>query len=126
MTTLYERIGGAAAVKAAVDIFYGKVLADDRISHFFENVDMAKQNAKQRAFLIMAFGGPNAYTGADMRRGHAHLVARGLNDAHFDAVVENLATTLSELGVSASDIQEVAAIAESVRNDVLGREVVAA
>ncbi len=125
MTTLYERIGGAPAVKAAVDIFYGKVLADDRIAHFFEGVDMAGQSAKQRAFLIMVFGGPNTYTGADMRRGHAKLVERGLNDNHFDAVVENLASTLAELGVSASDIGEVAVIAESVRNDVLGREAVA-
>lgn len=120
--TLYERIGGTPAVKAAVDIFYGKVLADDRIAHFFEGVDMANQAGKQRAFLVMAFGGPNTYTGADMRRGHAHLVARGLNDGHFDAVVENLAATLSELGVGADDIGEVAKIAESVRDDVLGRE----
>lgn len=124
--TLYERIGGTPAVKAAVDIFYGKVLADDRIAHFFEGVDMANQSGKQRAFLVMAFGGPNTYTGADMRRGHAHLVARGLNDGHFDAVVENLAATLSELGVTAADIGEVAKIAESVRDDVLGREPVLA
>jgi hemoglobin len=74
----------------------------------------------------MAFGGPNTYTGADMRRGHASLVARGLNDSHFDAVVENLAATLRELGVGDSDIGEVAKIAESVRDDVLGREPVAA
>lgn len=126
MTTLYERIGGAPAVKAAVEIFYGKVLADERIAHFFEGVDMANQSAKQRAFLIMAFGGPNAYTGADMRRGHAHLVERGLNDSHFDAVVENLAATLTELGVGMDDIGAVAAIAESVRDDVLGREKAAA
>jgi len=125
-TPLYDRIGGAPAVKAAVDIFYGKVLADERIAGFFDGVDMAKQNAKQRAFLIMAFGGPNSYSGADMRRGHAHLVARGLDDSHFDAVVENLAATLSELGVGAAEIGEVAAIAESVRDDVLGREAVAA
>ena len=32
--SLYERIGGAPAVKAAVDIFYGKVLKDDRIARF--------------------------------------------------------------------------------------------
>ncbi|HKP77637.1 MAG TPA: group 1 truncated hemoglobin [Phenylobacterium sp.] len=126
MSSLYERIGGAPAVKAAVDIFYGKVLADDRIAHFFEGVDMQRQIGKQRAFLVMAFGGPNTYTGEDMRRGHAHLVARGLNDSHFDAVVENLAATLSELGVGAGEIAAVAEIAESVRDDVLGREKVAA
>ncbi|MFN4178163.1 group I truncated hemoglobin [Phenylobacterium sp.] len=66
-------------------------------------------------------GGPNAYSGADMRRGHAHLVARGLDDSHFDAVVENLAATLKELGVGDAEIGEVANIAESVRDDVLGR-----
>ena len=126
MTTLYERIGGAPAVKAAVDIFYDRVLADDRIAHFFEGVDMQRQVGKQRAFLVMAFGGPNTYTGDDMRRGHAHLVARGLNDSHFDAVVENLAFTLRELGVGSAAIAEVARIAESVRDDVLGREKVAA
>lgn len=126
MTPLYQRIGGADAVKAAVTIFYDKVLADPSIAPFFEGVDMARQASKQRAFLIMAFGGPNAYTGADMRRGHAHLVARGLNDAHFDAVVGHLAATLTELGVPDSDIAEVAAIAESVRDDVLGREAAAA
>lgn len=126
MSSLYERIGGAPAVKAAVGIFYDKVLADPRIAHFFEGVDMQRQIGKQRAFLVMAFGGPNTYTGDDMRRGHAHLVAQGLNDSHFNAVVENLALTLSELGVGSAEIAAVAAVAESVRDDVLGREKVAA
>jgi hemoglobin len=119
--TLFEKIGGEAAVDAAVDIFYRKVLADDRISSFFEGVDMDKQAAKQKAFLTMAFGGPHNYSGKDMRDGHAHLVANGLNDTHFDAVMENLGATLQELNVPDELIQEAAAIAESTRNDVLGR-----
>ncbi|MGB1061385.1 MAG: truncated hemoglobin, partial [Ketobacter sp.] len=41
MSTLYEKIGGEPAVDAAVDLFYKKVLADERIKHFFEGVDMA-------------------------------------------------------------------------------------
>lgn len=118
---LYEKIGGDAAVNAAVDIFYRKVLADKRINKFFEGVDMDKQAAKQKAFLTMAFGGPHNYTGKDMREGHAHLVAKGLNDSHFDAVMENLASTLKELKVPDDLIQQAAAIAESTRNDVLGR-----
>jgi len=119
--SLFERIGGEAAVDAAVDIFYRKVLADDRINEFFEGVDMEKQAAKQKAFLTMAFGGPNNYTGEDMRKGHAHLVERGLNDSHFDAVMENLGATLKELNVPDELIAEAAAIAESVRSDVLGK-----
>jgi len=119
--SLYEQLGGEAAVNAAVDIFYRKVLNDSRISRFFEGVDMEKQAAKQKAFLTMAFGGPHNYTGLDMRKGHAHLVKQGLNDSHFNAVVEDLGATLKELGVADNLIAQVAAIAETTRNDVLGR-----
>ena len=119
--SLYDEIGGEAAVNAAVDIFYRKVLQDDRIKQFFDGVDMDKQAAKQKSFLTMAFGGPNNYTGEDMRKGHAHLVAKGLNDSHFDAVVEDLGATLTELNVPANLIAQVAAIAETTRNDILGR-----
>ena len=119
--SLFEKIGGDAAVNAAVDIFYRKVLADDRINMFFEGIDMEQQAAKQKAFLTVAFGGPNKYSGKDMRDGHAHLVERGLNDSHFDAVMEHLGATLKELNVPDELIAEAAAIAESTRNDVLGR-----
>ncbi len=118
---LYEELGGEAAVNAAVDIFYRKVLKDNRISRFFTGVDMAKQAAKQKSFLTMAFGGPNNYTGLDMRTAHARLVKEGLNDSHFNAVVEDLGATLKELKVPDNLIAQVAAIAETTRNDVLGR-----
>jgi len=117
--SLYEQLGGEAAVDAAVDIFYRHVLSDHRINRFFDGVDMDKQAAKQKAFLTMAFGGPNSYTGEDMRTGHAHLVKMGLNDSHFDAVVEDLALTLKELNVAQDLIDQVAAVCETTRNDVL-------
>jgi hemoglobin len=119
--SLYEQIGGDAAVNAAVDVFYRKVLTDDRVSPFFEGVDMDRQAAKQKAFLTMAFGGPHHYSGRDMRAAHAHLISMGLNDSHFDAIVELLGGTLKELGVPDNLISQVAAIAESTRNDVLNR-----
>lgn len=119
--TLYERIGGEAAVNAAVELFYRKVLNDYRINRFFGNSDMDTQIAKQKAFFTMAFGGPNNYTGQDMRNAHAHLVEMGLDDSHFDAVMEHLGATLVELNVPADLIAEAAAIAESTRNDVLGK-----
>lgn len=119
--TFYEKLGGQAAVDAAVDIFYRKVLVDERVNFFFNDVDMDKQIPKQKAFLTMVFGGPNSYTGKDMRHGHKHLVARGLNDTHVDIIIEHLGATLSELGVGNEDIQQVANIANSVRDDVLDR-----
>ena len=118
--SLYERIGGEAAVGAAVDIFYRKVLSDDSISRFFEDTDMDEQIAKQKSFLTMAFGGPNDYTGDDMRKAHAPLVEKGLNEAHFGAVAGHLQATLEELGVASELIGEVMAIAGSTHDDVLG------
>jgi hemoglobin len=121
MATMFEQLGGAKAVDAAVDIFYRKMLSDDRVARFFDAVDMDKQRAKQKAFLTMVFGGPANYTGKDMRDGHAHLLKKGLNDSHVDIVIQHLGDTLRELGVKDDLIQQVAAIANSVRDDVLSR-----
>ena len=119
--TLFEQLGGEAAVNAAVDIFYRKVLSDYLINRFFDNVDMEQQAAKQKAFLTMAFGGPNNYSGQDLRTGHARLVKMGLDDSHFDAVMENLVATLVELNVPQELIAQVDALAQTTRNDVLGK-----
>lgn len=116
--SLYERIGGEAAVNAAVDVFYRKVLADDRISEFFDSVDMEEQHTKQKAFLTMVFGGPNDYSGKDMREAHKHMA---LTDVHFTAVAENLVSTLQDLEVPAAEIDEIVAIALSVKDDVLNK-----
>ena len=116
--SVYEKIGGADAVNAAVDIFYRKVLSDERISEFFDTADMEAQHAKQKAFLTMAFGGPNSYTGKDMREAHKHM---NLTEEHFGAVAENLVGTLEELSVPQEFIDEIVGIAVSVKDDVLNK-----
>lgn len=116
--SLYERIGGEPAVEAAVDVFYRKVLMDDRISHHFEDVEMSLQREKQKAFLTFAFGGPRPVSSPNLRAAHARLK---LTESDFDAVMEHLGATLVELSVPAELIAEAATIAASVKNEVLGR-----
>jgi hemoglobin len=121
MSTLFEQIGGQPAVTAAVDGFYQRVIADERISHFFAGVDMQKQRGHQTAFLTYAFGGSGQYDGRSMNKAHQRLVDEmGLTHAHFDAVVENLVATLQSLDVAEPLIAQVGEIAESIRGDVLG------
>lgn len=120
--SLYERLGGAAAFDTAVEIFYRKMLTDDRVARFFDDINMDRQMAKQKAFLTMVCGGPHHYTGRDMRTAHAKLLSQGLNDSHVDVVIEHLGATLAELGAKESDIAEVAALANSVRDAVLSRD----
>ena len=122
MTTLFEKLGGKGAVDLAVDRFYERVLNDQRIKHFFENVDMNRQRGHQKAFLTYAFGGAPQYEGRMMREAHKHLVeGMGLNGKHFDAIVENLVETLKEMGISNELIREVAAVAAAPQHkrDVL-------
>jgi hemoglobin len=112
MATLFEKLGGAAAVDLAVDKFYDRVLQDDRIKHFFANVDMIKQRQHQKDFLTYAFGGTDKYDGRYMREAHKDLVEKqGLKNEHFDAVAEDLMETLKEMGVSEELMTEVAAVA---------------
>ncbi len=115
--TLYERIGGEAAVVG----FYDRVMADESLAHFFAHLDMDAQIKKQIAFMTMAFGGPNRYTGRDLRTAHAKLVANGLHDAHFNAVEDHLKDTLVELGVDDVTSNEVLEIVGGTRADVLNR-----
>jgi len=118
-SSIYQRIGGEAAVNAAVDIFYRKVLQDEKINGYFDDTDMDAQREKQKAFLNMVFGGPNEYTGKDLRTAHAKLVEQGMNGSHFDAVAGHLRETLNELGVPENLVGEIMATAASTRDEVL-------
>jgi hemoglobin len=120
--TLYDRLGGAAAILAAVDLFYRKVLTDERTRPFFDGLDMEKQIQKQVAFMTWAFGGPAEDRGRDLRAAHSKLVReRGLSDVHFDAVAELLGETLRELGVGEGEVTEALSAVGGLRTEVLGR-----
>jgi methyl-accepting chemotaxis protein len=119
--SLFDRIGGKGAVDAAVGVFYEKVMTDFSLKPFFDGVDMNRQKGKMKIFLTYAFGGTPNYSGKSMRDAHKHLVQKGMNESHFNKVMEHLGNTLKELNVPGNLIQEAAAIALSTKNDVLNR-----
>jgi truncated hemoglobin YjbI len=122
MTTevsLYERLGGADAIRPVTQAFYQKVLADEALAPYFAFVNMERLIGMQTSFLTMALGGPNHYNGRSLRDAHAGL--RDLDDEHFDKVITHLAETLKEFGVPDNDISAAGSVAESVRGDVLNR-----
>jgi truncated hemoglobin YjbI len=119
---LYHRVGGDKSMEVAVDLFYRKVLEDDFVAKFFDDVDMASQRLKQKNFLTMAFGGPAQFSGLDLRKAHKRLVENmELTDAHFDRVLELLKETLEELNISEKELVRMLEILGSVREDVLNR-----
>lgn len=116
--SLYQKLGGKPAMEAAIDAFYVKVLADDRVKHFFDDVSMDKQRRKQKEFLSAAFGGPLPWIGKDMRKAHEGM---GLTEVHFNAIAENLVNTLKDLKIKQELIDQVVAVALTTKDDVLGR-----
>ena len=87
-SSLYEMIGGRSKIQETVTLFYGKVLADPRLRPFFESVNMDGLRARQSMFLTMLLGGARTYGGREIREVHAGARALGLNDSHFDLLME--------------------------------------
>jgi len=119
---LYDRVGGDKAMERVVDVFYRKVLQDELVGKFFQDVDMEAQRLKQKSFLAMAFGGPYQYTGKDMREVHKRLVDElGLTDVHFDRVMAHFRESVLELHVPATEVEKMCEILETFRDEVLNR-----
>jgi hemoglobin len=112
----YERIGGAASVKAAVELFYDRVLADPDLAGYFAEVDMAGQRRHLALMLTVVLGGPNEYTGRDLASAHQPL---NIPVAHYVKVGEHLTATLTQLGVPGDIIVDVQAVLAQVQDQVV-------
>jgi len=95
--TLYERLGGEAAVAALIEELYIRVLADPLFTPFFEKLDIQRLKAHQFAFTSQALGGPHPYSWPSLVKAHAGL---RIEQRHFDAFVEHLRSSLREIGAT--------------------------
>ncbi|GAB3807250.1 group I truncated hemoglobin [Micromonospora zhanjiangensis] len=112
----YERIGGAASVKAAVELFYKRVLADPDLAPYFGDTDMEQQRRHMVLMLTTVLGGPNNYAGRSLPEAHKPL---HIPDEHYDKVGAHLVGTLTELGVPADILGAVQDILAQVRDQVV-------
>ncbi len=117
--TIYHQLGKREAIAAVVARFYERVLADPRLNHYFDSVELHELRAHQTAFLSAATGGPDTYTGASMRDAHAHL---DLTPADFEAVAVHLQETLYEFDVDPENVGAVMDTVASLRPEILGEE----
>src|SRR5215475_8732925 len=72
----FERVGGAPAVKAVVDRFYERVLADNDLSEYYTSMDaagMTQLKRHQAAMISQVLGGPREYAGRDLADAHRTL-----------------------------------------------------
>ncbi|EMA39029.1 group I truncated hemoglobin [Halococcus hamelinensis] len=116
--SVYEEIGGKAAVEAVVEDFYDRVLSDDRLVGFFDGTDMAELRAHQVQFISAVAGGPMTYSGDEMRDAHRHLDIR---EADFEAVGTHLERALRENGVDEANIAAIMDEVSALEDPILGR-----
>lgn len=111
--SLYEKYGGFSTVGKIVMTLYEKLLDDDDVGPFFDEVDMPKLIDHQTKFVSSLMGGPASFTDTHIENAHRHLT---IHNAHFDKLKELVDETLGEFGVDSEDIQTVLAAFEQRRN----------
>lgn len=111
----YRRLGGAAAIRTAVDRFYALVLDDRQLRPYFP-ADLTSLKRHQVALLTHVLGGPGRYEGRDMAAAHAGLNVTG---AHFDRVVDYLIGTLWILHAPPDVIATVSGAVAGLRADIV-------
>ncbi|TMT85211.1 group 1 truncated hemoglobin [Haloterrigena sp. H1] len=114
--TLYERLGGEDAIAAVVDEFYDRVVADEQVAYYFEDVDMQQQRAHQTQFISSVAGGPIEYSGDDMETAHDHL---GITPSEFEAIATHLGDALAAFDVDEDDRQAVLEAVASYQDNIV-------
>lgn len=112
-----DKLGGDAALRAAVDLFTGKLLKDPELAPFFEDVNLVKFKLHQFRFMSIAFselskGWDIAEFIADK---HARLFEKGVNGKHFDIVIGHFVGALQELGVQPDTIDQAVGVLAPLR-----------
>ena len=114
--SLYEEIGGRPALRAAVDVFYRRLLDDPELAWFFPG----GVGDRHRAFLVTALGealgGPERYRGPVLADAHRDL---GITDAEFDRAAAHLSGALDELGVPRPLADQVIVIVAKLRGAIV-------
>ena len=111
-TSLFDKYGGFSTVSRIVLSLYDKILDDDDIGPFFDDIDMPRLMDHQTKFVSSLMGGPASFTDDHLVRAHAKL---DLRDAHFDRLNELLTMTLVEFSVEADDITTIVGAIEARR-----------
>ena len=115
--TLFERLGGADAIKAVVDEFVANVAADTRVNSFFANTDIEKLKGHLRDQICAATGGGCTYTGRDMKTTHTGM---NITEDQFNAVVEDLVKALDKFSVPQAEKDELLGALGGMKGDIVG------
>jgi hemoglobin len=117
--SLYQRLGGRAKIETIMTDVLANHLKNPVVAPRFAALDAERfERAKAHAidFFCMGSGGPEVYTGRDMRTTHAGM---NVSEQEFVAVLDDILAALDKNQVGAQERQEVLAILYSLKGDVV-------
>lgn len=115
VTTLYIKYG-SRITSGTAEVMYDRILQDDRLNHFFVNVNIDKLREHVADLLGVLTGGPDIYAGKDMKQAHAEF---SITTEDFNNVAAHLRASLAEMGVAPDDIELLMAEVAKTAADII-------
>ncbi len=115
-SSLYDRLGGGSAITSVVDDFVARCAGDDRINQKFGRTDIPRLKKMLVDQVSEATGGPATYEGRDMKEAHRGM---GVTAGEFDALVEDLITSLDHFDVPMAEKDELLGMLGPMRGDIV-------
>ena len=116
--TLYDSLGQRAGLIRIVDRLAELWLSDDRIKDDFSNINMDRLKQRLVDQLCQVADGPCQYKGHSMQASHKGL---HLDQAKFNAVTEDLQTSMEQSGVSYWTQNRLIARLAPMQRDIVSR-----
>jgi len=102
--SMFDKYGGFSVVSKIVLDLYERLLDDDDLGPFFDDVEFAKIVDHQTKFVSSVMGGPASYTDNQIEKLHSHLA---IGSDHFDRLAVILTEVLKDHGVADEDAGEI-------------------
>lgn len=120
--SLYDRLGGVYSIATVVDDFIERLLVNDilnanpKIKEARDRVPKAGLKFHVTALVCQLSGGPQVYTGRNMKDSHAHL---NISEKEWDAMVADFVATLNHFKVPQKEQGELLALVGPTKVDIV-------
>ncbi len=114
--SLYDRLGGGEAIKAIAAEAVENHLRNPAVQARFLKVDPEDLKRLAAEFFAAGTGGPEVYTGRDMRSAHEGM---NVSEAEFLAVIDDIMAALEKQGVGDREKSEVLTILYGMKGEII-------
>jgi hemoglobin len=113
---MFNAFHGKEGISHIVDGLVDRSVADPRISEIFKNQDIPRLKRTLKEQFCYLLGGGCDYTGRDMKASHKDM---GIQNADFNALVENLQWAMDKEGVPFRDQNRLLALLAPMHRDMV-------